>query len=555
MIKVRVLRFDEEKDKEPYFEEYELEKTNKMKVLDALIAINEKYNSNLSFRSSCRAGQCGSCAIKLNGNVVLACKATIENNAVIEPLDFPIIKDLIVDKSEIDKKIANMKLFLKADPNKSETNLKTDKNKSETNLKENMSYVEKTTNKKKIDPSNNSNSNEFKDKSENSQGDIQIKECGCPYIIENEECVDTKKVRSCIECYSCLSACPVIKVSDEFAGPYFMRYLSKFDFDPRDKSERTVESIDNGLYCCTSCGKCREVCPKEINSFGDAIEKLRALAYNKDLGPLEPHKELKERIALTGRSVEVEGESLIETLSKIKSKDNSKPKIGVFTGCMVDYRLQNVGFALMEVLKKNGFIVDVPEGQVCCGSPLLRTGQNDLVTDLVNKNKEVLSEYDIIITVCAGCGATLKKDYPKYGVNLNVKDISEFLADHLNTEDMKELDMKVTYHDPCHLKRGQGISQPPREILQKIKGVEFIEMEKPDQCCGAGGGVRSGKPQIAFDLGKKKVEMIKKLDVDAVLSICPFCQYNIQDALTKEGLENVKVMNILELLKMSYDNG
>ena len=523
MIEIKVLRFDKEKDKEPYFEEYKIEKTDKMKVLDALIAINEKYNANLTFRSSCRAGQCGSCALIMNGDVDLACKAEIRDNAIIEPLNFPIIKDLIVDKSEIEEKVARMELFLES----------------------NQNYL-----------------NQNDDDIDN----IQIKGCGCPSIIENEECIDTKKVRSCIECYSCLSACPVIQESDEFAGPYFMRYISKFDFDPRDTGNRTEESIIEGLYSCTSCGKCGEVCPKEINSFGDAIEKLRALAYNKNLGPLKAHKEVKETILATGRSIEPLEEGFIQAVSKNKAnktdesnvsngmnESNEKPNIAVFTGCMVDYRLQNIGFALIDVLRKNGIEVDVPENQVCCGSPMLRTGQTDIVPDLVLKNKEVFSEYDTVITMCAGCGATLKNDYPKYGVNLNIMDISEFLADNLDTEHMNDLNMKITYHDPCHLIRGQNIKQEPRKILNKIKGVEFIEMEKPDQCCGAGGGVRAGKPEIAFGLGKKKAEMIKKLDVDAVISICPFCQYNIQDALNKESLEDIKVINILELLKMAYE--
>lgn len=514
MIEIKVLRFDREKDDRPYFEKYEIEKTYKMKMLDALMTINDKYDANISFRSSCRAGQCGSCALKVNGKVVLACKAEIEDCSVIEPLDFPVIKDLIVDKSEIEEKVAKMQLFLE------------------------------------------SNSNEVNEDIDEKIDNIQIKGCACPSIIENEECVDTKKVRSCIECYSCLSACPVIKETDDFAGPYFMRYLSKFDFDPRDTGNRTEESISNGLYYCTSCGKCGQVCPKEINSFGDAIEKLRALANNKNLGPLEAHKEVKKMILATGRSVEPLQESFIESMNKKKqkkSKSSDKPKIAVFTGCMVDYRLQYVGFALINVLGKNGFEVDVPENQVCCGSPVLRTGQTDIVNDLVEKNKNALSDYDTIITVCAGCGATLKKNYPKYGVNLNVLDISEFLADNLDTNQMKDLNMKVTYHDPCHLIRGQSISEEPRNILNKIKGLEFIEMEKPDQCCGAGGGVRAGKPEIAFGLGKKKADMIKKLEVDAVVSICPFCQYSIQDALDKEGLKDIKVINILELLKMAYD--
>ncbi|MEA4957616.1 Lactate utilization protein A [bioreactor metagenome] len=524
MIEIEVLRFDKEKDKEPYFEKYEIEKKYKMKILDALISINEKYNNNLSFRSSCRAGQCGSCALKMNGKVVLACKAEIEDNSKIEPLDFPIIKDLIVDKSEVDEKVNNMDLFLQKNEND-----------------EKKEYGEKNKNGIKIN-----------DVEEKLSVDI-LKEdkCDCPSIIENEECMDTKKVRSCIECYSCLSACPVIKETEKFAGPYFMRYISKFDFDPRDNGKRTEESINEGLYYCTSCGKCGEICPKEINSFGDAIEKLRALANKKDLGPLEQHKEVKEMILKTGRSVEELEESFIKSISKEKNK--SKQKIAVFTGCMIDYRLQNVGFALIDVLKKNGIEVDVPEDQVCCGSPMLRTGQTDIVEGLVEKNKKALSEYDTIITMCAGCGATLKNDYPKYGVKLNVMDISEFLVNNLDTSKMKDLKLKVTYHDPCHLIRGQGIKNEPREILNKIKGVEFVEMESPDQCCGAGGGVRAAKPEIAFGLGKKKAEMVEKLDVDAVISICPFCQYNIQDALNKEGMDNIKVMNILELLKMAYD--
>ena len=518
MIEIQVLRYDKEKDREPYFEKYKIEKSNKMKILDALIYINENYNGNLSFRSSCRAGQCGSCGLKLNGNPVLACKNEVEDKSILEPLDFPVIKDFIVDNGEIENKVANMNLCLE---------------KVEDEVTNELSDTTATNTSMNI--------------------------CACPSIIGSEECMDTKKVRSCIECYSCLSACPVIKETENFAGPYFMRYLSKFDFDPRDSGERTKESVENGLYYCTSCGKCGEVCPKEINRFGDAIEKVRALAFRKDLGPLEAHINVAETIKDTGRSIESLGEKFIETINKVaKKEDNSssekkmvKPKIAIFTGCMVDYRLQNVGFALIDVLKENGVDVDVPQGQVCCGSPLLRTGQTDIVEDLVNKNNEIFSKYDTIITVCAGCGATLKKDYPKYGINLNIVDISEFLASKLNTKNMKDLNLKVTYHDPCHLVRGQEIANEPREILKKIKGVEFVEMEKPDQCCGAGGGVRAGKPEIALGLGKKKADMIKKLGVDAVISICPFCQYNIQDALENEN-SDIKVMNILELLKMSY---
>jgi fumarate reductase (CoM/CoB) subunit B len=251
--------------------------------------------------------------------------------------------------------------------------------------------------------------------------------------------------------------------------------------------------------------------------------------------------------------VEPLGEGFIKAISQKPPSESAelKPKIAFFTGCMIDYRLPEVGFALLDVLKNQGIDVIVPVDQVCCGSPMIRTGQTEIVEDIVKKNAEVFKDYDIILTVCAGCGATLKNDYPKYGVNLNVVEISEFLADNLNIDNMNPVDLKVTYHDPCHLSRGQGIRKEPRKILEKIKGLEFVEMEEPDRCCGSGGGVRSGKPDLAAKIGKRKVDMIKDLDVNAVITICPFCEYHIRDSLKKEGLD-IDVLNILKLLQLSY---
>jgi len=331
-----------------------------------------------------------------------------------------------------------------------------------------------------------------------------------------------------------------------------MRYISKFDFDPRDESERIIEALENGMYNCTSCGKCGAVCPKNINSFGDAIEKLRAIAYNKDLGPLDAHKKFREIISKTKRSVTKPEDPFIENVNK-ERKNKEKSNIALFTGCMVDYRVQKVGYDLLKVLEANDIDIDIPEGQVCCGSPLLRTGQRDVVQELVDINKEVFKDYDTIITICAGCGATLKNDHPKFGSDLNVQDISEFLVDKLDKEKMKELDVKITWHDPCHLSRGQGIKDQPREIIDMIPGVKFEELELPCQCCGAGGGIKAGRPDIALELSKDKAKMIEATGAEIVTTICPFCQTNIQEGLEAIGKENVEVMNLIELLEKAYE--
>ena len=220
---------------------------------------------------------------------------------------------------------------------------------------------------------------------------------------------------------------------------------------------------------------------------------------------------------------------------------------------MIDYKFPEIGHKLVKILKENGIDIDVPEGQVCCGSPLLRTGQTDIVQDLVDKNKEVFKDYDTVITICSGCGATLKNNHPEYGSKLNVMDISEFLVDKLDASKLKEVNMKVTYHDPCHLGRGQGIKDQPREIIEMIPGVELEEMKYPCQCCGAGGGIKSGRPEIAMDLSKSKAEMIKETGAEAVVTICPFCELNLQDGLNAIGCGDVKSMHILELLDKAYE--
>ena len=496
MITVKVLRFNPKEDTNPHYESYEIEKTKQMKVLDALTAINKKYNEDISFRSSCRAGQCGSCSLKVNGYGTLACKAEIQDNDIIEPLDLPIIKDLIVDRTECDGKVKDLNLQLN-NPQTHELNLE----------------------------------------------------------LSPEETEDTRKVRTCIECYSCLSSCPVIKeFKEDYAGPYFMRYLSKFEYDPRNETDRLKQLLDEGVYDCTSCRKCEEVCPKNISIYGKAIEKLRAMLVEGDLGPLDAHKAIKKSINETNRSVGFDEEigSFIEKVNEDK-EEGKKANVALFTGCMVDYRLPHVGYALLDVCKANNIDIDVPEGQVCCGSPLLRTGQTDIIEKLANINKEIFKDYDTIVTICAGCGATLKNDYPNYGFTGNIMDISEFLVDKLDTSKMKPVNKTVTWHDPCHLIRGQNVSQEPRKIIEMIPGIEFNELEHPAQCCGAGGGVKSGKPEIAMSLSKDRVREIKDSGAETVLSICPFCQRNIQDGLDLEGLDNINVINLIELLKEAYN--
>ncbi|MBW9220349.1 succinate dehydrogenase/fumarate reductase iron-sulfur subunit [Methanothermococcus sp. SCGC AD-155-N22] len=456
-------------------------------VLEALEYINSNYGEGILYRSSCRSGQCGSCAMTINGEPRLACKTKVEDGMVVEPLEgFNVVEDLIVDRSPYYKKIQDLRNYLHCEGDK-------------TNLK-----------------------------------------------ITPKDIKEFKSVRNCIDCLCCLSKCPARRFS-QYPGPTFMRQLARFAFDPRDEGDRDKEAYFENLHNCTTCAKCVEVCPKEIDIVHRAIERLRELAFKKGYY-LRNHLIVRENILKGNRSVKKERGSFLEEVKEEYIADKEKMRLAFFTGCLVDYRLQDVGRSAIKVLNAHGISVVIPKDQVCCGSPLLRTGQRDLAEKLKRKNLKVFNNLDVdgVVTVCAGCGSTLKRDYRER--EFQVMDITEVL-DKVPIE-YKPLDIKVTYHDPCHLRRGQGIYLEPRRILKRIPKLELIEMEIPDQCCGAGGGVRSGKPEIANAIGRRKVRMICKTGADYVITVCPFCEYHIRDNLKKFDEEggSLKVMNIVSLL-------
>jgi fumarate reductase (CoM/CoB) subunit B len=186
----------------------------------------------------------------------------------------------------------------------------------------------------------------------------------------------------------------------------------------------------------------------------------------------------------------------------------------------------------MEVLKRNGIRVVIPKEQVCCGSPLIRTGQIDFLDTLKNRNICCFTSrnIDIVMTMCAGCGSTLKHDYE---TPFRVMDVNEILT-KFGIEPPAPLPVKATYHDPCHLLRGQGIRELPRELITKV--VNLVEM--PAICCGSGGGVKSGIPAEADALGELRKAEIEKTGADVVISSCPFCEYHIS-AHTDKPVKNI----------------
>ncbi|MFX1595334.1 MAG: (Fe-S)-binding protein, partial [Promethearchaeota archaeon] len=168
-----------------------------------------------------------------------------------------------------------------------------------------------------------------------------------------------------------------------------------------------------------------------------------------------------------------------------------------------------------------------------------------------------------VITSCAGCYRTMKKDWLKLGADYDFEvyhtvDLIKQLLDEGSLQIKSEFNKTLTYHDPCHLGRHIGMYDVPREVYSKIPGIQFVEMLRNREnawCCGAGGGVKIGYPEWSVEISKERLEEAKETGASVISSICPFCRTNLSDANEKYnmGLEVIDLVEILDQLEIEYN--
>ncbi|MFQ5431848.1 MAG: (Fe-S)-binding protein [Nitrospinota bacterium] len=222
-------------------------------------------------------------------------------------------------------------------------------------------------------------------------------------------------------------------------------------------------------------------------------------------------------------------------------------RVAYFTGCMADRAFHDTARAVMEVLISAGVEIVLPKGEVCCGAPAYFAGDRDSAAAAAEVNLHAFNPYtvDYIVTSCATCGSVLKDIYPELlshrllAQKLSEKVIdfqqlvSEKLWDRLKFKEANGNPLKVTYHDPCHLSRGLRVKDAPRDILSKLPGVEFVEMEKPCRCCGGAGSFCLKYYDDALEIGRQKAESVMGSGADVVATACPSCRMQIGDLLNR----------------------
>jgi glycolate oxidase iron-sulfur subunit len=379
-----------------------------------------------------------------------------------------------------------------------------------------------------------------------------------------------KEISRCVKCGSCSAVCPsYLHERDESFSARGRMTLIKAVLDGRLSFSGIVK---DRLATCTTCLACEASCPSNVpvteivqaakeqavaesgmgvtnNVIATLVMQpalFRAAAW---LAPIVLHYTRQGPAAgVPGTEGGSKGQSVRST------ETGKRGRVAFFPGCAVEYFQPEIGKAVISVLHTIGYDVIAPEGLKCCGRPLLSLGDRKKAEELASHNAALFEalEVDAIITACASCGLTFKKEYPKLlrpgAKTPDVLDIHDFLSGRITGIKLNPVHKSVTIHDPCHLGRGQGLSRTVRDLLKAIPGLSLVEMKDPDRCCGFGGVMRITHRGLSDGIAVDKVNNIIATRAAVVATGCPGCCMQIADALRRHE-SDIGVVHPVQLLE------
>lgn len=406
---------------------------------------------------------------------------------------------------------------------------------------------------------------------------------------------------ACIRCGLCLSACPIYRETlRETDGPRARVFLTRKVVE--GELDFTPGLVDN-MYKCLDCEACNTVCPVGIKPADLAME-LRQVIHKATPQPwlkkpifhgYFPHPLVQElsmlplliyqRLGLQKvarklgilRLLPKQLQDMEQMVPKLPARplrqvlpevtpayEEEKHKVAFFLGCFQSTIFAEGSEASVRVMARNGCRVITPKDVKCCGMPAAGYGDIDLVRDLARFNIDLFLplDADVIVTDCATCGSTLKHygeilaDDPGYAEKAErfsgkVRDISEFLASIDIRPPKGEVPVRVTYHDPCHLVRAQNVHDQPRELLQLIPGLEFVEMKESDWCCGSAGTQILTHYHNSLAVNRRKMTNVRATEADVVATGCPGCQMQLNMGANHYQVP-VEVVHPIQLLEEAY---
>lgn len=257
------------------------------------------------------------------------------------------------------------------------------------------------------------------------------------------------------------------------------------------------------------------------------------------------------------------------TIRSIQSKNRLQlsPERGMpitvqlFVTCILDTLYPETGEAVVRVLERAGAQVSFPPGQTCCGQPAFNAGLRKQARKMAIQTMRAFEQYPGPVVVPSGsCVAMIKHSYPELfaddrkwlpkalALAERTYEFSQFLVDVLGMSDVKaRFNGKVTYHSSCHLLRGLGVDRQPRELINAVQGVEFVELPYSQDCCGFGGVFSVEHPEISTAMLERKISNLEASGADLLVSCDAGCVTHINGGLHRKN-KLPRAVHIADLL-------
>ena len=384
---------------------------------------------------------------------------------------------------------------------------------------------------------------------------------------------------SCADCGRCSDNCPANAVgrplSPRFitvkARDYAFRHYPVFGRG--NNGTALVGSKDSGsiysedeIWSCTTCGACEEECPLLVEYIDKIVDLRRGLiddgnvpqSLQKPLKALEsrgnPYGKMEKKKADWANAKEFQQVCQVKTLNKSNGADTL-----YFVDSITSYddRMQSIGRATAKILDhvgENFGILGAAERD--SGHEVRRFGEELLFTALRDHNVDAIKASGVkrIVTADPHAFNALKHDYKDVP---EVEHISQVIAREVKSGKIKfnpveNRDKVYTYHDPCYLGRHNKVYDDPRDVLDAIPGLKRVEMSRSRDrsfCCGGGGLMLFYEPKEEQRMGVKRVQMAADAGANVIVTACPFCMVNLEDAIKVAGLEGkMTAIDLAELV-------
>ena len=386
---------------------------------------------------------------------------------------------------------------------------------------------------------------------------------------------DILDINACVECGRCTQSCPAHLAGETLNPKEVILDLQRGALSvgdivagtPEEKAEKKVFVSEDDLFQCLSCGACEYVCPVGIEHVGRKILDLRR-------GLVSEGRVTNEKVVQLFTTMERSPHNPWGIAQDTRQKLIEANQFPIFDGkqewlfwlgcgLSFDAHGQAVALAMKQILDAAGVSWGVLARETCCGEPARRAGNEYLFLQLSEKLIETFANAKVknIISCCPHCATMLDKDYRQIAayskLGVRVLHHSELIAELLPKLPVEPSDVPATYHDPCYLARGRGITEQPREILRST-GYSITETEhhgKNTQCCGAGGAqLFIADDSRGHDKGRAnqlRFAQLAETKVSTVVVACPYCPIMLRDAANHAKRDDIEILDLAEVVARS----